>query len=221
MHLSSNQNNSLRSILILALGLVWIWVSRVPPGSQDIGVIQAPHSGFLAPEFELPATDETLTSLRGLRGNVVVLNFWASWCPPCRAEMPALERVHQTYAARGVVILGVNAANQDTLAAAQTFITENGLTFPILYDLKGQAGSLYQVAALPSTFFIDRQGIIQEVVIGGPISASHLQISIEQLLKSAAQPPDRPEFRADSVAQMAFIFQPQTLTQLLAPVVQR
>jgi len=170
------------AITILILGLFWIWVSRTTPTSQDRLAIQAPHQGFLAPQFELKnETGETM-ALTDFRGKIVVLNYWASWCPPCRAEMPAMEAASKDYQGDGVVILGINAASQDSSQASQTFIAEMGLTFPILFDQLGAVGGLYQVSALPSTFFIDRDGVIREVVIGGPISASHLRISIEQLI---------------------------------------
>ncbi len=172
----------LLAVFILALGLVWIWASRTTPTSQDRLAIQAPHQGFLAPQFELANENGEITALADFRGQIVVLNYWASWCPPCRAEMPALDAAFKDYQDQGVVILGINAASQDSIETAHTFITEMGLSFPILFDKTGAVGGLYQVSALPSTYFIDRNGVIQEVVIGGPISASHLRISIEQLI---------------------------------------
>ena len=173
---------SLFAVAILTLGLVWIWLSRTTPTSQDRLTIQSPHHGFLAPAFELENEFGETTALKDYRGQIVVLNYWASLCPPCRAEMPALEAASKDYQGQGVVILGINATSQDSSQTAQAFMTEMGLTFPTLFDKTGAVGGLYQVSALPSTFFIDRNGVIQEVVIGGPISASHLRISIEQLI---------------------------------------
>ena len=177
-----NKSWPLFAISMLALGLIWIWISRTTPENQERLVIQAPHQGFAAPSFELKNSEGKIVTLSSLRGQVVVVNFWASWCPPCRAEMPALESVSEDYVKQGVVILGINATNQDSSQSAQAFMAEMGLNFPILFDTDGAVSKLYQVSALPSTFFIGRDGIIQEVIIGGPISSSHLRISIEQLL---------------------------------------
>ena len=120
-----------------------------------------------------------------LRGRPVVVNVWTSWCPPCREEMPALQRVYQDYQDRGVVILGLNSTVQDTREAALAFATEQGLTFPILLDEDGEATRLYQVRALPTTFFIDAQGMIQDVIAGGPMSEALLRIRVEQLIEKS------------------------------------
>jgi len=120
--------------------------------------------------------------LSDLRGRVVVLNIWASWCPPCRAEMPALQVLHEQRAGQGVVVLGINSTVQDSEQAARDFAAEYGLTFPIALDRDGEATRLYQVRALPSTFFIDRQGIIRRVVVGGPLNPSVLETTVLDLL---------------------------------------
>ena len=145
-------------------------------------MIPAPQKGFLAPDFELETADGGTVRLSELRGRPVVLNVWTSWCPPCREEMPALERVHQAYQGQGVVVLGLNSTFQDVRENAQAFAAERGLTFPIVFDEDGQATRLYQVRALPTTFFIDANGIIQEVVAGGPMAEALLRIRIEQLI---------------------------------------
>ena len=100
--------------------------------------------------------------------------------------MPALERVYQEYQDKGLVLLAVNAANQDSLEAAQAFMQDNGLTFPALYDTQGEAARLYAVRSLPSTFFIGRDGIIQEVVIGGPMAEALLRQRYERLFEGQA-----------------------------------
>ncbi len=173
------------SIAILALGAAWIWVSAAPPGGTTGGEIPAPAEGFLAPDFTLDTLDGTQITLSDLRGQVVLVNFWASWCPPCRTEMPAMERVYQDYAGQGFVILAVNATNQDSVEAARQFVAEQGLTFPILLDSSGSVSALYQMRSLPTSFFIGADGIIDEVVIGGPMSEALLRTRIENLLTEA------------------------------------
>ena len=169
-------------LFILGLGLAWIFASRVEAGTPITGEIAQPYEGFLAPEIELTTAAGDALRLSELRGKAVILNFWASWCPPCRAEMPALQSIHQAYQDSGLVVLGINAANQDDPTQAQEFIAEMNLTFPILYDASGTAQELYAVSALPSTFFIDRAGIIQAVVIGGPIAKATLDIHALEIL---------------------------------------
>ena len=127
--------------------------------------------------------DGEIIQLSELRGRPVMVNIWASWCMPCRAEMPALERAYQDYHAQGFEILAVNSTIQDSPQNAANFASEYGLTFKILFDDQGEVTRQYQVQALPSTFFIDEKGIINEVVVGGPMSEALLRTRVENLLK--------------------------------------
>ena len=170
------------SVALLLLGLAWIVFSADPNGASD-GTISAPKAGFLAPDFTLQTTDGETISLSNLRGQAVLVNIWASWCMPCRAEMPAMQRLYEEYKDDGLVILGVNSTVQDSVAAARSFAAEFGLTFPILLDLEGIATQLYEVRALPSSFFIGRDGMIREVVIGGPMSEALLRTRVEKILE--------------------------------------
>lgn len=172
-------------LAVLVAGAGWIWISRAPPGSTTDGDIPAPQEGFLAPDFSLETSTGETIRLSELRGHPVLLNVWASWCAPCRAEMPALERTYQDHASQGFLILGVNATSQDDPSRAVAFTEALGLTFPILFDYQGQVYRLYQVRALPTSFFIDAQGTIQEVVVGGPMSEALLQIRVQQLFEAA------------------------------------
>lgn len=168
---------------ILLLGLAWIFVSADKSGSSTNGLIPAPRAGFLAPDFTLETLDGGTVTLSELRGLAVVVNLWATWCPPCRAEMPALQKVYEEYKERGLVILAVNSTVQDDLQVIPAFIKKYGLTFPVLLDKNNEAGRLYQLRSLPSTFFIRRDGIIHEVVVGGPMAEALLRTRIEDLLK--------------------------------------
>jgi len=93
-----------------------------------------------------------------------MLNFWATWCPPCQAEMPELQAAHEAYASGGLVVLGVNQA--EDRATVQAFLDERELDFPVVLDSQYEASQRYQVNSLPTTFFIDRDGVIREVVVG-------------------------------------------------------
>jgi len=96
--------------------------------------------------------------------------------------MPALQRVYEELGQRGLVVLGVHMTAQDTQAKAAQFVGELGLTFPILLDRSGEVGQLYQSRALPTTFFVDRRGVIQRVVVGGPLSEVALRSYLEPLM---------------------------------------
>ncbi|HLF90047.1 MAG TPA: prolipoprotein diacylglyceryl transferase family protein [Anaerolineales bacterium] len=167
----TTQRYRLMAITILVIGALWIGASAAPPGETTKEKISAPRTGFTAPDFTLSTPDGEVFTLSKLRGRTVIVNLWASWCGPCRAEMPALQRVHEAYKDAGLVILAVNATNQDSKTAALAFATEHGLTFPILLDLDGQVSQQYELRALPSTYFIRPNGIIEEVVTRlGPLA---------------------------------------------------
>lgn len=183
MNFSQPIRTRLLSVFFLILGLIWIGVSRVPLGTQLSESIAAPQTGFKAPDFSLNDMDGNSFRLSDLRGKVVLVNIWASWCPPCRAEMPAINRVYQQYKDQGFVVLAVDSAIQDTLANAKIFATENKLSFPILLDQQGLVTRLYQVQSLPSSFFINADGTIDEVVIGGPMAEALLVSRVEKLLR--------------------------------------
>ena len=112
-----------------------------------------------APDFTLKSQDGSNIKLSELRGQVVMVNFWASWCGPCRQEMPLLEQLYQRYQPMGFTLLGVNV--EEDSAAANKILKEIPVSFPILYDNKNSVSEHYQVRAMPSTFLIDRDGNIR------------------------------------------------------------
>jgi peroxiredoxin len=167
----------------LALGAAWIWASAVPASATTGGLIPSPREGFLAPDFTLDLLGGGEVTLSDLRGKGVVINLWASWCPPCRAEMPAIQRVYETTKGRGLEVLAVNTTFQDSERAAAEFILELGLTFPVPLDRDGTVSRQYLLRALPSTFFIDREGVIRKVIIGGPMSEATIRTAVEEILE--------------------------------------
>lgn len=124
--------------------------------------------GSTAPDFSLQDSEGNNLSLSELlEKGPVVINFWASWCPPCREEMPDLEWLSKNYADEGLSILGVNTTYVDVRDDALAFIDELGLTFPIVFDESGEVGEeLYSVISLPTSYWIDRNGIVQQVQVG-------------------------------------------------------
>lgn len=171
-------------LAFLLLGLVWIGLTRDKTGVSTANRIPAPQAGFLAPDFKLQTLDGRSLALSDLRGQAVLVNYWASWCGPCQAEMPAMQKVYEAYHDQGFEILAVNATNQDQLAAVQSFVDSHGLTFPVLLDVDGQVGGAYQVHSLPTSFFVRPDGTIEEVVIGGPMAEAMLRTRIEKLLEA-------------------------------------
>jgi len=178
-------NPSRRAVyfLILFLGLAWIFISADKSNSTTGGQIPAPQKGFLAPEFELATTSGETVKLSDLRGQAVLVNLWATWCPPCRAEMETIEKVYNEYKDRGFVVLALNMTYQDDPAKVAPFAAEHGLTFPILLDQNGDTAHDYQLRSLPSSFFIRRDGVINEVVIGGPMAEALLRTRVEAILR--------------------------------------
>ncbi len=167
----------------LLVGIGWIWFSAVPASGTTSGQIPGPREGFSAPDFTLELLGGGQTTLSDLRGKAVVINLWASWCPPCKAEMPAIQKVYEKNKERGLEVLAVNTTYQDSEQAAASFIDEFDLTFPIPLDRTGTVSRQYQLRALPSTFFVDRQGVIRKVIIGGPMSETTIQIAVEEILE--------------------------------------
>jgi peroxiredoxin len=163
----------------------WTWASRVPASVGSAGQIPSPREGFPAPDFTLETLGGDAATLSAHRGKVVIMNLWASWCGPCRAEMPALQKVYAAHRERGLEVLAVNSTFQDRESDAQAFAQEFGLTFPVLLDRDGAVSQRYLLRALPSTFFIDRQGVIRSVVFGGPMSEAVIESKIEGLLQEA------------------------------------
>lgn len=152
-------------------------------GTSTAGQIPAPQQGFLAPDFALKTPTGESIRLSDLRGQAVLINLWATWCPPCRAEMQSIERVYQEYKDQGFTVLAVNMTYQDDPLSVMPFVNQQGLTFPILLEETGEMAQAYQLRSLPSSYFVRKDGIINEVVIGGPMSEALLRTRIESILK--------------------------------------
>ena len=180
--MQQTQRWTLYSILLLA-GAAWILFSADRTGTSTSGQIPAPQTGFLAPDFELKTPAGDSVKLSDLRGQAVLVNLWATWCPPCRAEMQTIEEVYNEYKEQGFTVLAVNMTYQDDPLEIMPFVESQGLTYPILLDETGDMARAYQLKSLPSSYFIDRDGMINEVVIGGPMAEALLRTRIEDILK--------------------------------------
>ena len=155
-----------------------VWVFGTP--SADRG--EALRS-LEAPDFTLPALDGTSVMLSKIKGQVALINIWATWCPPCRAEMPTIQATYEQYRDQGFTVLAVDVQEDPRTIAA--FMREYKLTFPALLDLDGTVSQTYQAYALPSSFFVDRKGIIR-AVYRGPMPRGVIAGTVEQLLQEGA-----------------------------------
>ncbi len=166
--------------LIFILGATWTWMNRVPEtNAASRSLVVAPHADFTAPPFALESITGDRLDLGSFKGKVVLVNFWATWCPPCRAEMPAVDQIYRAERDVGLVVLAVN--QQEDAPVVRPFATQLNLAFPILLDPDGAVNNRYDVRALPTSFFIDRKGIIRDVVIG-PVSKEQINSKIQPLL---------------------------------------
>jgi len=140
--------------------------------------------GEPAPNFQLRDMNGRTVSLSELRGKVVLLNFWATWCGPCRVEMPAMERLYRGFDRKDFEILAVSTDAQG-VAVTRPFQEENKLTFPILHDSDFRVGLSYGARTLPMTFMVDRQGIVRQHIFGArDWEAPEARQLIEMLMKS-------------------------------------
>ncbi len=145
----------------------------VPGQSEGLGV------GNIAPDFTVGNTRASRVSLSTLRGKVVVLNFWTTWCPSCRREIPDLQAVHNEYGPQGVVVLAVNVKEKvDTVAR---YANDNGISFNVWLDEDGWVSTIYGIRAIPTTYFIDEQGIIRAVHFGA-MNREQITVQVQKLL---------------------------------------
>jgi thiol-disulfide isomerase/thioredoxin len=135
--------------------------------------------GDRAPDFTLGSNRASRVSLSELRGQIVILNFWASWCPPCRHEVPALQSIHNEFGPQGVVVLAVNEGEK--LENVERFAWDNDISFTVWLDEDRWAGSIYSVRSIPTTYFIDGEGVIRAIQIG-TLSREQIVAQLEKLL---------------------------------------
>ena len=171
------------TIALVAVGLLggaWILSSQVPTATvgADPRLTEAPIAGYLAPGFTLNNTVGEPVSLIDYQGRPVVLNFWASWCPPCRAEIPHFQEASIKYNGQAA-ILGVDQGEPQTIVA--DFGAALGVSYPLLLDSDNAVNRKYGVTALPTTVFVGPDGVIREVYTG-IVNGAVLQDRIERLL---------------------------------------
>ncbi|PWK14431.1 thiol-disulfide oxidoreductase ResA [Tumebacillus permanentifrigoris] len=175
----SNRSSLSRNITILVLFLAAIGMmfAVVQSTKKEPTVLEI---GQAAPDFQLQTLDGKPVKLSDYKGKVVLLNFWASWCEPCRQEMPDIEKAYQAYKDQGVVVLGSNLRENNV--SVKGFVDNMGLTFPIVMDKDGNlATQTYKVKPIPTSFFIDKAGILRQKA-EMPMSYSFIEQNVKALL---------------------------------------
>jgi len=139
-------------------------ISATPPIENKFDQEKS-HPGFIAPKFTLRNLKGNLDSLDNYKGQVVILNFWATWCAPCLVEMPSFEALYRRYRSQGLTVLAISI-DKGNESKVQKFVEERGLSFPVLLDEKGEAERLYPSVTIPFTYVIGQQGRIVTRVDG-------------------------------------------------------
>jgi len=147
-------------------------------GSSSPALNVAPEIGALAPDFTLPTLDKQVVSLNELRGQPLVLNFWATWCGPCRMEMPYIEAAFNQKG-DGVRFIAINLGDKE--GKARQFVQYMGMSFTVALDLDLAVGNAYNVRYIPTTFFIDKEGVIRHIKVGPFSSEDELMALLEGL----------------------------------------
>jgi peroxiredoxin len=171
-------------LLALGLGGTWIFYSQAVTtggvtGGDAAALAPAPVAGHPAPDFELKTLAGETVRLSDFAGQPVLVNFWATWCGPCRAEFPDFQEASLANADR-LVIIGINNTTTDRVDLVDDFVAEMGATFPIVLDEDGKVSQTYQIRGLPTSIFIDRNGMVNEVFTG-PINKAYIEAKLNEL----------------------------------------
>ncbi len=168
-------------LLMLTIVLASVVTTGLLITSCSSGTSQAPIVGKSAPDFQLENLDGQFISLSSLKGKPMLINFWATWCPPCRLEMPYLQQIYDEWSAKGLVMVSVNMG--ESASTVINFMKSYSLSFPVLLDTRQNVAAKYNIRGIPTTFFVDKDGIIRDVIIGGFQSKAQIEARLEKIIK--------------------------------------
>jgi peroxiredoxin len=178
-------------LLFVAIALTIPLLRNVSVPQRTVTVTGADTAALTskpAPDFALETVDGGQIRLSELKGKVVLVNFWATWCPPCVREMPRLVRTYEQYKGQGFVLLGVNTTFQDDRAKVAAFVRDQGITFPVLLDTDAEVSRLYPSRLIPSSYLIDRDGKVVAVRVG-EVDEAQLEEQVAALVKQERAAP--------------------------------
>lgn len=171
------RSKTVTRLVILLVIFLGIGIALYNAFVKDKTVVKA---GGPAPNFILSTLQGSHVELSQLKGKGVLLNFWGTWCPPCRAEMPNIEKAYQQYKNKGLAVVAVNIGESEV--PVTSFKNQYKVTFPIAMDRKKEITQLYGIDPIPTTYFIDKNGLVRNIVIGGPMSEQTIADNIKQIL---------------------------------------
>jgi len=178
-------NKILKVMLPVILTLVLLLAgcpagSEPPDGKSPTAPVEGIQVGNLAPDFQLQGLDGQTVSLGNLRGEPVLINFWATWCPPCRVEMPYIQEIYEEWTDKGLVLLAINIG--ESSSTVRDFIQSQNLSFTVLLDTKKDVAQRYGVSGIPTTLFIDEDGIIKDKVIGAFQNKTQIEDRLSKIM---------------------------------------
>jgi len=172
------------ALLVVVLRPVVVPQRTVTAAGSDAAAL----TSAMAPEFRAQTLDGTQASLSDFKGNVVLINFWATWCPPCVREIPRLVRLSEKYGAEGLVVLGVNSTYQDDPAKVAQFVRDQRISYPVLLDAEAEVSRKYPARLMPTTYIVDRNGRIVHTKVG-EVDEAALEEQIKALLQGTVNTP--------------------------------
>ncbi|MBX2813661.1 MAG: TlpA family protein disulfide reductase [Myxococcales bacterium] len=165
---------------IVLLALLVMTLLMLQQALRGIWVGEKIRPGVVAPAFRGPNLSDKLLALEDFKGSVVLLDFWATWCPPCIVSLPKLERIHQRYAKEGFTVLAINQ-EPGQIPMLRSFVASRELTFPVVVD-SGTIADTYRVSVLPTMVLIDRNGVVR-AYFRGTVGEKRLAALVESLLR--------------------------------------
>lgn len=155
--------------------------SQAPPRPPDSAATVGSRQGNVAPAFTLTTLTGNPANLSDYKGRPVLINFWASWCKPCRGEMPDIVAAYQAHQETGLAVLAINLTDQEGMKDVRKFVAEFQMPFPVLLDEKGRVRRLYALIGVPTSVFIGSDGVVR-LVNPGPITSEALQRGLAEIL---------------------------------------